>query len=432
VATEGATEGATEAQGRVVMLAGSLRSLPLDEALPRARAAGGLVGVTRTTEITRLDRVGLPVCVAVRPTAVRGSTCVAAGKGFSLAEARVGALMEAVEQAWIEPGRAAVPVERVRVKDLLDGRDRPDAIVDLCPHWGSLIDVEAPTLAVRAHDLAGGDELLVPAELVFHPAPPHLGLGWFGSGSNGAASGADVAEATLHALVEVIERDALSFHNLRDGSVRVDPASFPPAVTEVAAGLEDLGLRLVVRALPNVLDLPAFTAILVDIDQPQLSIRGDGLHLGRELALQRAVSEAAQCRLTVIHGGRDDLDHFVVRFAAQTEDERARAGRELMAAIEAGPSCRFDDVPTRALPTGIDDALAALIAELGQAGFDRVLRVVLTPSDHPVQVVRVIVPGLECRLAETKRVGRRLRRFLAAPPPAPPPWATSSSTPAPR
>jgi len=58
------------------------------------------LGISRVTDITRLDRLGLSVHASVRP---RGrSLCVHAGKGMRPEESRVGALMEAVELALAE------------------------------------------------------------------------------------------------------------------------------------------------------------------------------------------------------------------------------------------------------------------------------------------------------------------------------------------
>ena len=390
-------------------LSGGLRERTPDEAATLAAAAATTIGITRVTDITRLDQLGVPVFVAVRPTAHKGSLCVSAGKGWTPAEARLGAIMESVEQAWMEPDRGVVPMERRKVSELLGGAD--DAVIRLCPQAGSLIDRRAEILTVRSSDVFTNADYLVPAELVFHPSPPYVGARYFGSGSNGAAAGSTVDEATLHALVEVIERDVLSFHNVRDHSRPVATASLPAHVLALMPALEAANLELVVRALPSELGLPCFTAIIVDRMNPQLSIRGDGLHLSRDIALSRAVTEAAQCRLTVIHGGRDDLDHFVVRFAKLDEATRARQIESLLQRLAGGAPVVYAGVEEQPIRATVAETLAQLRTHLATLGFNHVLRVVLSPPGHPVAVVRIIVPGLECRLAETRRIGRRLARY---------------------
>ena len=81
-------------------LSSSLRELPLNETLRRARGMARGLGISRVTDITRLDRVGVPVYVSIRPGAQPGSLCVNAGKGMHPLEAQVGAYMEAIEFAF--------------------------------------------------------------------------------------------------------------------------------------------------------------------------------------------------------------------------------------------------------------------------------------------------------------------------------------------
>src|SRR5882724_9222484 len=63
----------------------------LDSILPRKHR----FGITRVADVTRLDRIGIPVAIAIRPTA--RSVAVSQGKGLDLASAKVSALMEAIE-----------------------------------------------------------------------------------------------------------------------------------------------------------------------------------------------------------------------------------------------------------------------------------------------------------------------------------------------
>ena len=86
----------------VFRLSSSLREAPLEATLARARVVAAQLGITRVTEITRLDVVGVPVFASIRPDALPGSLCVNAGKGMSVDEARVGAYMEAIEFAFAD------------------------------------------------------------------------------------------------------------------------------------------------------------------------------------------------------------------------------------------------------------------------------------------------------------------------------------------
>ncbi len=150
---------------------------------------------------------------------------------------------------------------------------------------------------------------------MFHPAPPFLGAAYFGTGTNGLAAGVTVAEATLHGLIEVLERDAVSFHNLRDESLRLRTTDLPPPFESLIelAFRRGAGGTPCARCLPNVRQAccPVSLAVIVDLDEPQLTVRGDGLHPDPMVALSRAITRRAVAPPS--SGGRDDLT-FVCRF----------------------------------------------------------------------------------------------------------------------
>ena len=151
----------------------SLRAVTLAETRARAEALAPSLGITRVTDTTHLDRVGIPVSASIRPGAAQGSLCVNAGKGVLPEEAHVGALMEAIEYALAEPTAPfAPPVVRASIRDVLDGRTRPDAILDFAPLFGAAIPPDAPLDCVEAEEMLTGGRVLVPACLVFLPDNP--------------------------------------------------------------------------------------------------------------------------------------------------------------------------------------------------------------------------------------------------------------------
>lgn len=393
-----------------VRCSSSLREIALVETLAVARSLARSLGITRVTEITHLDRVGLPVFVSIRPDAERGSVCVNAGKGLRPIEAEVGATMEAIELAWAEYRRcrANIEVRTVKVGDFDDARKFK--IVDFGPVWGTPIDLDSDIAVVVAHDVVTGDPALVPAEAVIHPLPSTLiGARYFGTQSNGLASGNSLLEATVHAIAEVLERDVISFHALVDKPRRVANETLPAAIREIEQRLGARDFRLVVHWMRNPFGLPAFTAMIYDRHQPELTSPGDGLHPIREIALTRAVVETAQARLAFIHGGRDDLADVYRRYAHLTTAEKSASFDRQLAALGSTEPIDYADVPDR---TNDCHDLQSVLGVLTKAIFDVVgapiLRVVYTPDDYPVKVVRVVVPGLELYTPETARVGPRL------------------------
>ena len=396
----------------------SLRVEPPEVTLRRARAIAPRLGITRVTDITRLDWAGVPVFASIRPEASPGSLCVNAGKGITPLEAQVGAYMEAIEYAYAEYGRSRLRVVRATARAVLDGHTRPDAVLDFCPGLGVEVPLDEEMACVEAEDLRTGEHMLVPAELVFLPSPAHFGARYFGSNSNGLASGNTVQEATVHALAEVIERDISSFQSLDDRSVLVEPGSLPPPVSDIAREVALKGIKLYVRHLRNEFRMPFFCAAVAEPEgsDPVYVSAGFGCHPSRRIALSRAVCEAFQSRLSFIHGGRDDLTARYSRFEGWAAERRALYAARLISKFKGGKArVRFEETDdhTEAL-TGIEAAQEVLLAALERNGFLRVLRVIYTPGRLPIQVVRVLVPGLECFTETTARVGRRLRDYVSS------------------
>jgi ribosomal protein S12 methylthiotransferase accessory factor len=137
--------------------------------------------------------------------------------------------------------------------------------------------------------------------------------------------------------------------------------------------------------------LPCFVALAVtpggaDGVEPEL---GSGCHSDRDIALSRALSEAAQARLTRISGARDD-------FAPDGYGDVARADRlDLAGQWMRAPARRsFRDAPSCAGPTLRHD-LDIVLARLDSAGLRQVAYVDLSQAEFGIPVARMIVPGLE-------------------------------------
>jgi ribosomal protein S12 methylthiotransferase accessory factor len=389
------------------------REIDVAEALRRARAVAPSVGVTRVTEVTRLDRLGVPVAIGVRPGAMAGSTCVTAGKGLTLDDAYVGATMEAIEAAFAEPsGLSPVEIVVATPSDVLDGRTRRGAIVDFCPKLGVTIDLGARYPCVRAEDLASGTSVLVPAESVFIPfAFPGTFLG---SSSNGLASGSSINEATLHALCEVIERDAYSIALLEKPPL-IDRATLPEPLAGLDRRIRARGFATWYFSLPNPFGVPCVAASLYDLDDRRFMTSGQGCHLSPEVAGVRALTEAIQSRATIIHGGRDDLAEVLDNKRVLSWERMEAVYQHAKRLIEKDPPLPFSALPDLSPHApSIGAAIALLGRRLREAGFPWLLRVVLTPPDHPVTVVRVLVPRFE-RYGHhnSTSIGPRLRAFKA-------------------
>jgi ribosomal protein S12 methylthiotransferase accessory factor len=347
------------------------------------------MGITRIAVLTGLDVLGVPVVAATRPNS--RSIAVHQGKGVTLDAAKASAVMEAVETFHAET--MSLPL-RLAAHDELPAAADPAAL----PRAAGRTLGDARILWVEARELMGGGDLFVPLELVTadytHPTP--AGSGFFQATTNGLASGNHWLEAVLHGLYEVVERDAIALW--RAGGARAREArvvALDSIYGEVSAALlaRYRAAEVAVRVWDVTSDilLPCFVALAVAPGgvngvEPEL---GSGCHADRDVALSRALSEAAQARLTRISGARDD-------FGPETFGDDAKSERLDMAAQWMRSPARraFQDAPGCAGPTLRHDLDAAL-ARLDNVGLRQVAYVDLTRAEFGIPVARVIVPGLE-------------------------------------
>jgi ribosomal protein S12 methylthiotransferase accessory factor len=403
----------------VAPLRGSLREREPSRTWALARRLMPALGISRVTDITRLDRLGWPVFASVRP---RGRVlAVHAGKGLCPVAARIGALMEALELAVAETDAARGPdtwldwpaLQRHWPLALEPAHFAPQLGADVQPgqHWPCLRADWIDTDSARVRRAP------VPAALLRLPAAGDAAVGPFPWSSNGLASGNSLTEATLHALLELLERDTLALHAAVDRSSRLH--GLPPPVAHAARAWALEGVELLVRALPNEFGLACVSALLVDHRGGAVNLaRGSGLHPDRGIALLRAVSEAAQSRLSTVHGGRDDVVGFYDKYQRMSWSARRR--REAAVADDwrcSGPAVAFEALPHRS-HRSVAQALREVRRRLARAGFPAILRHVMPwpPAVHrppPLAVVKLVVPGLEMLEPHNRRIGPRLRARLA-------------------
>jgi ribosomal protein S12 methylthiotransferase accessory factor len=354
------------------------------------------LGVTRVANVTGLDRVGIPVFMAVRPNS--RSLAVAQGKGITLEAARVSALMESLEAHHAERPRCSVRIEtrselarQVPVTDPgLLPRVRGSAYSDnVCLPW------------VEARDCVTAEPLWVPYELVHANAtvPRVPGSGNFVCSTNGLASGNTRSEALLHAVCEVVERDALALWERRTSEERAKTRLDIDTVTNpLARSLLDqfatADISVMVWDMTTNIGLPALRAVVID-SSAELSLNpipaagGFGCDPDPVIALVRALTEAAQSRVTIIAGSRDDLARERYR---RTQQEAVLV--EHRRTVGQGGYIDAARLPSLSIGT-VDGDLGIVLDRLGASGFARVAVVDLTRPDIPAAVVRVIVPGLE-------------------------------------
>jgi ribosomal protein S12 methylthiotransferase accessory factor len=243
------------------------------------------------------------------------------------------------------------------------------------------------------------------------------GAGVFLHSTNGLSSGNIRDEAVLHGLCEVIERDALALFEHAAPEARTNRRLDLTSIDDPVACrlLEQLALA---EILPIAWDATSDVGVatirvtLYDntsdpVTRPLPTSLGAGCHPDRRIAFCRAVTEAAQGRLTAIAGSRDDIGRPHYR------DSQSAAALAAHRATAHGTGERsFGSVPTHVADTVTAD-LDHVLTQLERAGLDRTIFVDLGRPGMPVSVVRVIVPGLEGPTDSPSYVpGRRVRARL--------------------
>jgi ribosomal protein S12 methylthiotransferase accessory factor len=372
---------------------GAHRTVSPAQTLARAGRFMADLGITRIANVTGLDRIGIPVVMVCRPNS--RSIAVSQGKGPDLDSAKASGLMEAVETFHAE--HITLPLAYGGYREL--GATRPLVDVSGLPVVvGSRFHDHFPMLWIEGEDLLRRSPVWLPYEMVHAnytlPFPP--GSGCFTASTNGLASGNHRLEAISHGICEVVERDSISLWNQKDKERRrvtgLDLESVDdPACRQILERYAGAGIEVKVWDMTTDAAIASFYCLIVDREDPSShTADGAGCHLAREVALLRALTEAAQVRTTFITGSREDLP--LGDYARSARSKKLRDFRRLM--DWHAPVRSFHQVPTVDTETIADD-IAEALERLRSVGIKEVAAVDLTKPEFGLPVVRVVIPGLE-------------------------------------
>lgn len=365
-----------------------------------------VAGITRVADITGLDRVGIPVFSSIRPDASSGAITVYNGKGASKEQAKVSAIMEALERYSGEVRGDSIV--RKGIEDMMSSQNCLDPR-DLVLPARVLPHIMHQTIAwVEGYDLQEKETISVPASAVFHPYSSRLDMSLFRTNTNGLASGNTLEEAIVHGACEVVERDAWSIcESRRRLAGDIDPPRGDRLISGMLDKFTSQGIEVHLKDLTSDIGLPTFAAAADDVRMQDAALLclGMGTHLDPRITVIRALTEVAQSRLTQIHGAREDT----------TRGAGTRGiGYERMKRLNAmwfTPSKHSRSLEHyRRLDTpDVYEDLMVVLDTLRSRGFKRLVVVELTRKELGVPVVRVIVPGMEVQAMDEERAGKRLR-----------------------
>lgn len=394
---------------------GTHRWLTPEETLKRIQPLLKPMGISRVANVTGLDRVGIPVYNAFRPQS--RSISVSQGKGSEPLAAKVSAIMESVETYHAE--RLDHPtqfdsIEQLQKQHTLALTDQMARVgqetlpLDECIHW------------IEASNLLDGTSCLLPLEAVStdYRIPVINGSGFFAANTNGLASGNSLNEAICHAIYEVIERDAEALWSQQADHVQATTGVDPDSIDDsncrwLMAQFEAANIDIRIWDISSDTQLPCFTCLAMgdqnDWADPEF---GTGCHASKEVALARALTEAAQARATFIAGSRDDVG--LSEYQSRQRRIRRMQGLHQLQTHQALRQFKqlvsFDS-------DDIDTDLQRCLKQLEYIGIKQVLCVDLSKAKFKIPVVKVVIPGLEGAYGHWHGAyiqGQRVKKFLCS------------------
>jgi ribosomal protein S12 methylthiotransferase accessory factor len=408
------TGRAVHFRGRVLRaeknwLDGTHRAVSPQQTLENLRPMMPEAGITRIANITGLDRIGLPVALAIRPNA--WSLSVSSGKGLDWPAAAASAAMEAFELYHAETPE--LPVVNGTCSQL--SSDHKLIPVEGLPfRKQSLFHTELPLDWTFGWDLLGQEEVVLPLQMVRLKADRQGRLfnraAAFPRDTNGLASGNHFLEALCAGIYEVIERDAWACHLYASRSSghevpKIDLSSIShPQIRQVLDQLCTAGLHTHLYDCSVDTGVPVYRVVLCDPVELGIPLAdGYGAHLDPAIAILRALTEAAQSRTVAISGSRDDMfdiHHGNIGLSAilhQIEQLKAQPARRDLGILVSGAGQTFHE------------DVHILTSRLQLAGMDQLVVVELAARDNGMSVLKVIVPGLEPCLNHDNAPGSRAR-----------------------
>ncbi|MFE3170623.1 YcaO-like family protein [Amycolatopsis sp. NPDC059090] len=410
------------------------REIAAEDTLARVAPYLRSAGITRIGNITWLDRVGIPVYNAIVPRS-RDLISVYNGKGIRPVDAKTSAVMEAIERfsAWLPRTPAAV----ASYSDLVRRGRRvmhPSAYnMKLTKHYHD----DQPISWLEGFDLIGEEAVLVPMHGAayidrYHEVPCYQIVS-----TNGLASGNTLEEAVLHALCELVERDAMTLaelvtthltellrsdlvtmstppaviEELKSRHAHFDMTALPSKARDLVARFAAADVEVRMADITSDIGIPSVWCATVDrfgMAEGQQGHGGFGTHPDIEVAMVRALTECAQSRCVDIQAMREDISmpdeevpvHLRHVQRVKTINKAAWWWTPTEFRRNAADLSNFssDDVATD---------LRFVLGRLRSSGLEQAIVVDLSPPEIPAKVARVIVPGMESWAVDQSKLGPR-------------------------
>ena len=345
------------------------------------------VGITRLAKITHLDRLGIPTWQSIRPSA--STLCVSQGKGVDDIHAKISAIMESIEFFCWENHNPEFEWISINQTDVIDPSFFCEYLYDSKINESTLLPMS------KIKDIVSGNSFNILHDLisikrnnVFGKKPK-----WAYCTTNGISGGATFNEAVLYAIFEIIERDseccATSFfsENFFRPNILI-PSIHSSVIQNLIEKIYTAGCDIQIFQNINDFNIPSFSTYIIDKSNVFYTNKGYGAHLNPVNAIVSSIVEAAQGRLTMISGSREDNYRYDYNFVFEVGNT---IHQRCLYELHNSKKIDFDDSIAESF-SDLDEALHFVFDVLVTNGYKKIL--VEDISKLSIPIVKVLIPGL--------------------------------------
>ncbi|WFN34368.1 YcaO-like family protein [Methanogenium sp. S4BF] len=375
-----------------VTTSGVPRTRAAEETYETAVSLREEMGIAELLDITRKDRLGIPVWCTIRPRERLGK--VTAGAGMTETDARCAAMMGTVERYCSSYSAGLMDIASYEEVGLTRAVDPEELILPRKPEFGEKLHW------VAGQDILHDERVYIPANAVYHPYDP-IGMAnqLFRSDPNGLGAGNVPEEAIIHGIYEVIERDALSRaeknHSL---GKRLVPEEGTPAETLMETfAAEDIEVTM--WFLDDSYGIPTVAAVADDTAtrDPFMITMAAFTHPDPGVAAVCTLLKLARNRASQIFTDEIGIQSGRSSMVEKAGYERYKRINRIWFAD--APALSSEEIPATHY-TATDEELNAAIAAVAPHT-DRICIADLTRTVLPVW--RVVIPGFEVSYIDPSR-----------------------------
>ncbi len=233
------------------------------------------------------------------------------------------------------------------------------------------------------------------SKVVPHDTPNRMS---YYADSNGCAAGNTLEEATLQALLELVERDAVAtwwYNEIPRCAVDLSVVA-SPYLNDLQEWIDGEGRDLWVLDITNDIGIPVFAAfsrkISPDDNGSEQLVVGFGAHLDPRIGMMRAITEVNQFFASLYSLGDSDLRRAFDPGAVDWWETASVENKPYTAPGKDLPLLGISDLPDLSAPDLLDE-VNTTIACIESRGLE-VLLLDQTRQDTGFPVMKALVPGM--------------------------------------